>query len=191
VSGLLDAAAVCRLIEASAFHAAVLRAVRTIDLPDWWIGAGFVRNAVWDHLHGYAAPTPLNDIDVIWFDPSEAEAALDDRLTALLGALWPGLPWSVKNQARMHKGNGDPPYASAVDAMRYWPETATAVAVSLDRNDGLTLAAPFGVTDLASLTLRPTPHCRAHRLERYRERLERKGWLATWPKLRSQIEPDG
>src|SRR5712664_2713902 len=31
-----------------------LRSVRTLDLPDWCIAAGFVRNRVWDHLHGIA-----------------------------------------------------------------------------------------------------------------------------------------
>jgi hypothetical protein len=28
----------------------------------------------------------------------------------------------------MHMKNGDAPYLSAVDAMRFWPETATSVA---------------------------------------------------------------
>ncbi|WP_404943225.1 nucleotidyltransferase family protein, partial [Pseudomonas sp. DP16D-T1] len=30
----------------------MLEIVRSLNLPDCWIGAGFVRNAVWDHLHG-------------------------------------------------------------------------------------------------------------------------------------------
>ena len=29
-----------------------LQAVARLDLPDAWIGAGFIRNAVWDALHG-------------------------------------------------------------------------------------------------------------------------------------------
>jgi hypothetical protein len=43
----------------------VLEFARDLNLPDWAIGAGFVRNAVWDHLHGYEFATPLNDIDVL------------------------------------------------------------------------------------------------------------------------------
>ena len=30
-----------------------LYAVQALELNDGWIGAGFVRDAVWDHLHGY------------------------------------------------------------------------------------------------------------------------------------------
>ena len=31
----------------------VLLAVRDLGLKDCWVAAGFVRNAVWDLLHGY------------------------------------------------------------------------------------------------------------------------------------------
>ena len=52
----------------------------------------------------------------------------DRAIEAELRALAPGIDWSVKNQARMHLRNGDPPYSGATDAMRHWPETATAIA---------------------------------------------------------------
>ncbi|MFO1163505.1 MAG: nucleotidyltransferase family protein [Reyranellaceae bacterium] len=45
-----------------------LRAVRTLALPDWCIAAGFVRNRVWDHLHGIAPARAPVDIDVLFFD---------------------------------------------------------------------------------------------------------------------------
>ena len=35
-----------------------LRAARTLALPDWCIAAGFVRNRVWDALHGIVPPRP-------------------------------------------------------------------------------------------------------------------------------------
>ncbi|WP_196351640.1 nucleotidyltransferase family protein, partial [Vibrio campbellii] len=37
-----------------------LQCVRSLDLPDCYIAAGFVRNLVWDHLHQKHNPTPLN-----------------------------------------------------------------------------------------------------------------------------------
>ena len=49
----------------------VLRAVRQLQLPDGWVGAGFVRRKVWDTLHGFKEPTLLNDIDVLFFDPND------------------------------------------------------------------------------------------------------------------------
>ena len=43
---------VARIIADDAIAMEQLRAVRSLDLPDWCIAAGFVRNRVWDHLHG-------------------------------------------------------------------------------------------------------------------------------------------
>ena len=46
----------------------ILRSVRDLNLPDCWIGAGFVRNKAWDFLHEYSQRTPLSDIDVVFLD---------------------------------------------------------------------------------------------------------------------------
>jgi hypothetical protein len=184
VSELADEAAICRLIAASPFHLQALAAARALDLPDCWIGAGFVRAAVWDHLHGFALPTPLADIDVVWFDPAGPDRDLDAALERQLSAAAPGLPWSVTNQARMHERNGDRPYRSTSDAIRHWPETATAVAVALSAEGSICLDAPLGIADLLAMIVRPTPHFREHRLADYRERQQRKSWPAIWPLLR-------
>ena len=56
------------LIQSSPYHMKALEALATLDLPDAWIAAGFLRNLVWDYLHGYKTMTPLNDLDVIYFD---------------------------------------------------------------------------------------------------------------------------
>jgi uncharacterized protein len=96
-----------------------------------------------------------------------------------------GIQWSVKNQARMHERNGDRPYTSAVEAMRYWPETATAVAVRRHGPDQCKVAAPWGLDDLLSLVLRPTPRFRGEKRYVYEERLRTKGWLTTWPRLQA------
>jgi hypothetical protein len=37
----------------------VLRAVAAQRLPDGWVGAGFIRNAVWDALHGVPSPATM------------------------------------------------------------------------------------------------------------------------------------
>lgn len=31
----------------------ILKIVQSLNLPDWWICAGFIRNKIWDVLHGY------------------------------------------------------------------------------------------------------------------------------------------
>ncbi|MHA1153811.1 MAG: nucleotidyltransferase family protein [Alphaproteobacteria bacterium] len=174
------------LVAADAWMMAALGAVAGLGLPDAWIGAGFLRGAVWDRLHGYASRTPLDDIDVIYFDPEAPDPAAEAALERRLGERLPGLPWSVKNQARMHLRNGDAPYRSSADALAHWLETPTAVALRLDEAGGPELLAPFGTRDLLGLVVRPTPHARKHehRLAAYRARLEVKNWPAKWPKLK-------
>jgi uncharacterized protein len=162
----------------------ILGLVGSLGLPDCWIGAGFVRNAAWDHAHGRPASCSGADIDVIWFDRGRADASEDSRLEATLRALDPAFDWSVKNQARMHSRNGDAPYASATDAMRYWPETATAVAARRTLHGVCEIAAPLGLDDLFDLRLRPTSKFASERRDLFQDRIDEKGWLNTWPLLR-------
>ena len=35
----------------------MLETVRGCNPPDWLVGAGVIRNLVWDHLHQYQTPT--------------------------------------------------------------------------------------------------------------------------------------
>ncbi len=171
------------LIAADPWMMAVLGAARRLEAPDCWIGAGFVRRKVWDHLHGLAQATPLDDVDLLYFQPRDTSRRAERALETRLHRLMPGQPWSAKNQARMHLRNGDRPYTGTIDAMRHWLETPTCVAVRLDREENLALAAPHGIADLLALTVRPTAAGR-RRHAAYRERLANKQWLRNWPKTR-------
>ena len=157
--------------------------VRSLGLADGWIAAGFVRNAVWEHLHGTPSSALAGDVDVIWFDPLRAEPATDAALEARLRTLDAGVRWSVRNQARMHLRNGDAPYASATDALRFWPETATAIAVRQTERGDLEWVAPFGLDDLFDLIVRPTPHFRGAKRGLFLDRVRTKQWLRDWPRL--------
>ena len=161
---------------------AMLAALATLELPDAWIAAGAIRNAVWDSLHGFSRSTPLNDVDVIWFGAGLPDPSFDILLERRLRALLPGVPWQVKNQARMHLRNGDAPYRDSVDAMRYWTETATAVAAGLNIDGGLEIAAPLGLDDLVGLAVRPVPRSRGD-IATSEERIVSKRWLDLWPRL--------
>src|SRR5580698_9093541 len=103
-----------------------LRAVRSLGLPDWCIAAGFVRNRVWDHLHGISPPRPPADIDVLYYDRTDLSKAPEQAFEARLNALLPA-PWQVRNQARMHLPKDLPQHASTSDSMTHWLETVTAV----------------------------------------------------------------
>ena len=160
-----------------------LRAARALGLPDWCIAAGFVRNRVWDHLHGISPPREPPDIDVLYYDAAdlskEREALYEKRLDALL----PGPLWQVRNQARMHVWKDLPQHKSTSDAMIYWLETVTAVGVRLEADDSLTVIAPLGIDDLVNLRCQPTGFGRARRHE-YEARIAAKRWRELWPKVR-------
>ena len=163
----------------------MLRAIAALRLPDAWLAAGAIRNLVWDHLHGYATPTPLADADVIWFHPG-ASREDDERIERELTALAPGVPWQVRNQSRMHMRNNHRPYRDCADAMRYWTETATAIGAAMDQDGGIALLAPHGTGDLLSLRLRPPPE--ADRAV-FHQRVAEKGWCRHWPRLVMATEP--
>lgn len=172
------------IIAADPARLRILKLIQELQLPDCWVGAGFVRSAVWDHLH-QRAPSPLPaDIDVIWFDRERASPEVDTEIEVALRGKDPGVGWSVKNQARMHLRNGDLPYSSATNAMTYWPETATAVAVRLGQGGELEVAAPFGLSDLYNLVVCPTERFKVVKREAYLDRLREKDWLARWPNLK-------
>ena len=163
-----------------------LEIVRSLNLPDWAIGAGFIRAAVWDELCGYSTASPVDDIDVLYFDPESPDPRGDAALETKLRDIDLALPWSVRNQARMHIRNGDDPYSSTADALRFWLETPTCVAVRLNTEDRIEIMAPFGLHDLFAMTIRPTPRGHARKAE-YLARIAEKRWHERWPNVTVEL----
>jgi len=167
------------IIESDAWMLSVLKTVRELGLSDCWIGAGFVRNKVWDELHQMER-TALNDIDVIYYNSTLCTKEQDKEIENKLKKDNPTLNWSVKNQARMNIRNGHKPYLNCEDAISFWPETATSIAVRLSKNNKIELIAPYGLADLFNLKVVPTPK---FNLAIYTERMNKKKWNKKWPKL--------
>ena len=159
----------------------LLAAVERQELPDGWIGAGCIRNAVWDALSRIDDPPCAADVDVIYVDPSDPRPERDTAIETMLRQACPDAPWSVKNQARMHVRNADPPYRNAADAIAHWPETATAIAARAT-GGRVEVIAPHGVADLVGLIVRPTPAFMSKR-DVVRHRVTQKNWQARWPGL--------
>ncbi|WP_132745486.1 nucleotidyltransferase family protein [Scopulibacillus darangshiensis] len=164
----------------------ILRDVKSLNLPDWWVCAGFVRSKIWDVLHGFEIRTPLSDIDVIYYDPGDINEEAEKRLEDKLKGMNPHIPWSVKNEARMHVVNDISPYTSSVDAISKFPETATSLGVKLDEKDNLVLTAPCGIDDVINMEIKPTAYFKetADRLKIYKERVMKKNWPSIWSKVK-------
>ena len=152
-----------------------------LGLKDWCLAAGFVRNLVWDRLHGNELSTALNDIDLIYFNANDSSEQTDRHHEQYLKSL-SHYPWSVKNQARMHITNMDCPYLSTADAMSYWVELETAIGVRLSKNNDLELVAPFGLGSLFENTI--TINNKRRKTKEFKARIKDKKWLEHWPNLK-------
>lgn len=173
------------LIENDKWMMNVLQIAKSLELPDWWICAGFVRSKIWDTLHNYEIRTTTPDVDVIYFDPFRKDEVYEQLLEKKLINLDASIPWSVKNQARMHVVNNMPSYSSSVDAISKFPETATALGITLDEKNNVILAAPCGIGDVLSLQVRPTAHFleSKERIHMYKNRVIKKNWQSKWPNI--------
>jgi uncharacterized protein len=174
-------------IRSSPWLMRVLAAVRDVGLPDAWVGAGVLRDLVWDSRYGAGfRPNRVHDVDVVFFDPDDLSRAGDDRATARLTARLPTAPWEAKNQAAVHtwyhrKFGGDPvtPLTTIREAVATWPETATAIAIRLTRDNSVEVCAPLGLTDLLNGVWRRNPQ--RITLTQSRARLTRQAPHARWP----------
>jgi uncharacterized protein len=177
---------IIQLIKEDEWMMDILRAVKSLNLPDWWVCAGFVRSKIWDVLHGFKQRTPIPDIDVIYFDDTNIDELEEKKLEIRLRNILPNIPWSVKNEARMHVVNNIPPYSSSVDAISKFPETATSLGVKLDEKNDIILVAPWGIDDVINLEVKPTPYFQAskERAQIYEERITKKKWKDIWHKVK-------
>lgn len=159
-----------------------LKCLHSIKLPHSYIAAGFIRNMVWDHLHQKTAPTPLNDIDVIYYDADNPRSDVHKIYEQRLNSVMPEVNWQVRNQASMHIKKGHNQYRDIVDAMRYWPEKETGIAMRLnDDEEGFEFISAFGTRSLFDLEVTYNPKAP---LAVFEQRLEDKAWLSIWPKLK-------
>ena len=176
------------IIEANSWFMEILRVVPKRELPDWCVGAGVIRNIVWDYLHSHATPSPLADVDVAFFDLSDLSREKDLVLQMQLTSQRPDVPWEVTNQAGVHLwfeehfGHAVEPLRSLHEAVSSWPETATSVAVRLTRKSKVAVLAPLGLDDLWGMVVRRNP--RRVNQATYLKRIEEKRYVDRWPKVR-------
>jgi uncharacterized protein len=174
------------IIQSDEWMMRILKTVQSLHLPDWWVCAGFVRSKIWDVLHGFTERSKLADVDVVYFDPTNTDEQVEKELEEILKSEQPDIPWSVKNQARMHVINNIPPYTSSVDAISKFPETVTALGIRLDENGQLILTAPYGIEDVIHLEVKPTPYFKETEELRqiYKHRVRTKKWESRWTKVK-------
>lgn len=165
----------------------VLRAAQALNLPDWWIGAGFLRNRVWDAIEEQPSQR-TRDVDLVYFNAANTAREIDWSYDERMKCDYPFAEWEVRNQARMHYVNAFPPFTSTADGIAHWVETATCVAVKL-AGDELRYLFCYGTDDLYRLIARPTPQFKDPKLiARFHARIAEKKWRERWPDLRVALD---
>jgi hypothetical protein len=143
----------------------VLTTLRALDLPDWRLFSGAVYQTVWNALTERDADYGIKDYDIGYFDADTGWDAEDRVIKHVAERFSPALAAKVevRNQARVHlwfEQKFNEPYAPLActdEALLRFVCPAFAVGVRLERDDALTVSAPFGLGDLFTMRLRRNP----------------------------------
>jgi hypothetical protein len=138
-----------------------LQAVAQLGLPHCCIGAGAVRQLVWDALHGVAHPSAPGDMTwPISMRPICSRSAKRNCASAwkpaarrAVGGVQPGPGAPVFEAISAMQ----PPLRSLDEAIASGPEFATAVGIHLQPGGGIGILAPHGLDDLFNM-IRATRH---------------------------------
>jgi uncharacterized protein len=177
------------LILASPILSPMIDRWSAIALPDSWLVAGALAQTVWNGLFGFAPEHGLKDVDIVYFDGADLSKAGEKRHEERVRDQFAGSTASaasidVKNEARVHLwyeakfGFPLPPYRSSTHAIETFPTTATAIGVQLGPL-GLSVYAPYGLSDLFSAVVRPNKVQITRQI--YEAKVAR--WRALWPGL--------
>lgn len=129
---------------------------KTLDLDNYYIGAGCITQTVWNYLSNNPLDYGIKDIDFVYFDDNNLDLEAENEVILKIKNLYSDLKIQIdiKNQARVHLwykshfGYEIKPYSSLEDAINTWPTTATAIGVRKEKNNEFKVYAPFGLNDL-------------------------------------------
>jgi len=165
-------------------NAEILRRLPALGLPQAYLVAGCLYQAVWNRQARRPVAADIKDYDVFYFDPDTSWAA-EDRAIRRAADLFAdlGVTVELKNQARVHLwyaerfGTGYPALTSTEDGIGRYLVACTCIGIRAE--DGA-LYAPYGLAELWDGVLRmnpanPRPALFQAKAESYRAR---------WPWLR-------
>ncbi|KAI3392968.1 hypothetical protein diail_4917 [Diaporthe ilicicola] len=166
----------------------VLRRAAAMNLPDWYLAAGALTQSVWNHVTDQDPENGIDDYDLVYYDDSDLSWEAEDSVIQHGARIFAGLPTRVeiRNQARVHLwyaqkfGIPCPQHTSTEGAIRSWLSGTALIGVRLLPGGDWKVFAPWGFTDILSLTVRPNPE--SGNREAYERKIAR--WQAIWPGLK-------
>jgi uncharacterized protein len=165
----------------------VLQRARDLALPDWLVFSGAVYQPVLNCLTGRAFDYGVRDYDLAYFDAADLSYEAEDRVIRRVRAALDeplGSIVEVRNQARVHLwfeakfGEAYSPLSCTAEALERFTSATFAVGARLEPDDRLHIEAPFGLSDLFTLRLRPNPRRKTAGFARACENV-----LRRWPEL--------
>lgn len=160
----------------------------SVDLPNWCIVGGLIRDLAWGKILGREVLP--RDIDLIYFDPTNTAPERDWEIEASLSKL-SGLPFRLNNQARMHRFNSEARYRNIIDAMTKFPTTVSAIGISGSENRTPVAFSIFGYDALFEPVFQITPHfANSGRRNDFSEYLRRNALFDRWPEVPVNTGPE-
>lgn len=176
-----------KLVASDEWMMEVLSAAEELNLSGWWIGAGFLRNKIWNAIDDLPNEHS-RDVDLVYFDANDARTETDWAYDEIMQQKYPFAEWEVRNQARMHYKNGLDPFNSAEDGISNWVETATCVAVKKKAGQ-LAFLWCYGLEDVLDVVARPIPRYKEPDLfPVFEKRVREKKWQERWPSLQVKVD---
>jgi len=174
------------LIQRNWANRRILERMPRLGLPDALLVSGCLVQTVWNCLAGKAPDSDIVDYDLFYHDASdlswEAEDAAIRHCRKAFADL--GVEVQVRNQARVHLwyekhfGIACAPLVSSRDGVDHFLNRSSCCGVA-PCDGALDVYAPFGFSDLFSMTVRP--NCRRALPHVYYEKARR--WADAWPDL--------
>ena len=176
-----------RIVRADEHLMELLLTARALDLPQHRVVAGCIYQTVWNVLTGRPRGSGINDYDLIYFDPADLSKESEAAIEALVGSRLAGFPApiEVRNQARVHLwfedyfGMAYSALSDADESLRRYASATHAVGVRLTDDDRLDIFAPFGLSDIFGMIIRPN-YALPNRVTHERKAIRAK---SVWPEL--------
>jgi len=165
----------------------VLKTARDLALWDWLVFSGAVYQPVLNHLTGRPLDYGIRDYDLAYFDASDLSYEAEDRVIRRVRAAFDEPLRSmveVRNQARVHLwfeakfGEAYSPLSCTAEALERFTSATFAIGARLEPDDRLHIEAPFGLSDLFTLRVRPNPRRKTAGFARACDNV-----LRRWPEL--------
>ncbi|KRN31542.1 nucleotidyltransferase family protein [Liquorilactobacillus mali] len=163
--------------------AEIFEILKKEHLSTAFVCSGALRTIVWNNLSSQKTNLVLENIDVLYADPSESYEQFLTR-KAIFSQNYSKYLWNLEN-IRLNDAKSMQPFGKDIEsALRSVPETCNSVALNLNDTESAIIA-PFSLEHLFNFEIHPTPRFQSDKvlLEQYKARVINKKWQVKWPRL--------